>query len=87
MPRIANSGPKVSRWHDNAHGEGSSTFDLCVPCFRKYDGKHLPTKLQPYHANEPRGIVEEMDSIDPNDAEADGYRCNVCNTQLTPRNY
>ena len=86
MPRIANEGTKVDAWAVKT-GEGSSTFDLCIRCFRVHDDKPLPRKCEPYHTGEPRGIVMQIDGIDAEEAELNGYRCEVCNTKLTPRNY
>lgn len=85
MPRMANDGPEVSLWYESARSEGSSTFDLCKRCAKRYAGQPLPRGCEPYHAGEPRGVLEEMESCP--DIEDWDRSCDVCNTRLRDDNY
>ena len=86
MPRYANSGEAVNAWYEQWN-QGSSTFDLCRPCGKRHDEQPLPKALEPYQAHEPRGALWEMESPLWEDYDFEGYRCNLCDVTLTPRNY
>ena len=89
MPRVYNSGPKVDFWYENdAKGNGSSTWDLCIDCFNEFESRPVRAAgLKPYNGD-PEGVVEgPMDSPPLEDMVMDGYRCASCNCKITMKNY
>lgn len=85
MPRFANTGSAVSQWAATSD-VSPSNFDLCRACAFKRDGAPMPARLRPYHAQEPRGVLERMDSPVMDD-DLDGYTCDLCRQPLTPSTY
>lgn len=85
MPRLQNDSPQIAAWSART-GEGSSTWDVCNPCFRRYLNRELPTILRPYKTGEMKGFAYECDDK-PDSVTGEGYRCECCNKVLTDENY
>ena len=87
MPRVEKQSPAIQQWYkQSANGNGTSTWDLCIPCFNLVENKPAP-KLKPYNdePDDPAAIVVDTQSgVDVSDED---YCCELCNKKLTPKNY
>ena len=86
MPRIDNLGSNVHEWYespDNPHGNGSSTYDVCMRCYKdlKSDPHIYDEALKPYNGD-PLGIDGWGGDVDHATYENDDCTCAVCERKL-----
>lgn len=88
MPRIEKQSPIIQKWYDRpGNVNGTSTWDVCTPCFNKVNNKSAP-QLKPYNGEPDDAnavVVDTLSGIDMSDAE--GYCCALCDKKLTSQNY
>jgi DNA-directed RNA polymerase subunit RPC12/RpoP len=86
MPRVDNSGSNVHEWcesPDNKYGSGSSTYDVCMRCYKhlKSDPHFYDEELKPYNGD-PLGIDGWGGDVVHPPYEDDDYICAVCKRKL-----
>jgi hypothetical protein len=82
MPRIANSGERVTEWCQSS-GNGSSTHDVCKGCVDDLPIPGDPSFRQlDLYNGDPPGEEWEVGTDHPSYAECD-YNCALCRNKLT----
>ena len=88
MPRVDNLGSNVSEWYDSpkAKGNGSSTHDVCMRCYKrlKSDPHIYNFQLKPYNGD-PLGIDGWGGDVCHPPYEEENCTCAVCDCKLKKR--